>query len=354
MRFNTACRASALFLSAVLSASCATQPASQNAQLELELFVSEPDEINVVSALIIGPTEMMVVSAQGTKSAANRLADRIEETDRTLRYIFLTHPHFDHHQGASVLKARFPMARFVASPDVARLQRVRAPMDDEQSRARLGANAAVPYVLAEDYPADTIEIDGVPIELWRGIIGDAGLGYPDEPHTALYIPSLNALLPSDAVYHDAHVFLGGSSRESRMIWSAQLEGWLAREFEIVVPGHMAKTSLETLSPEVALSHTRNYIATYEAVLAESETSDQLIAAMIEKYPDIRHRQGLYLGAFFDFFEFRSMLIDKAGNVAAGPGPASPQEAEAQRRQFEAVRRAYNPPDRSDRESQAVD
>ena len=126
---------------------------SSAAPLELEVFVSEPKEINITSVLVMGPREMMVVSAQGTKSAATRLADLIASKDRTLKYIFLTHPHLDHSQGAGVLLKRFPEAQFIATPEVAALQRRRMPMDDALAAARFGDNAAIPSVPAEDFEA---------------------------------------------------------------------------------------------------------------------------------------------------------------------------------------------------------
>lgn len=89
------------------------------------MFVAEPAEIDVTLALIMGPTEMMVVSGQATKSTATRLADVIAATGLNLKYVFLTHPHLDHSQGASVLLERLPEASFMATPEVARLQRAR-------------------------------------------------------------------------------------------------------------------------------------------------------------------------------------------------------------------------------------
>ena len=58
-------------------------------------------EVNVNSVLIMGRTETPVVRAQGTRSAALRLADVIASKDLSLGYVYLTHPHLDHSQGAS-------------------------------------------------------------------------------------------------------------------------------------------------------------------------------------------------------------------------------------------------------------
>ena len=95
---------------ALIVLSLSAIPTALGSGLELEIFVSEPEEINITSVLIKGPTEMMVMCAQGQKSSATRLADRIEEIGLELKYIFLSHAHLDHSQGAGILKERFPKA----------------------------------------------------------------------------------------------------------------------------------------------------------------------------------------------------------------------------------------------------
>ena len=298
--------------------------AASEGELTLEVFVSEPNEINVTSPLIMGPTEMMVMSAQGTKSAAIRLADRIEEIkgDRTLKYIFLSHPHLDHSQGAGILLERFPEAQFIATPEVAALQRFRMVPDDELAMRRHKTNAAVPSVPVTTYTEDEILTDGHSIEIWKDIIGDAGVGQPDEPHVALHIPSLKAFMPSDVVYFNAHVMMGGSSKESRKIWRQQLQDWMKMDFEIVVPGHMLKTDLPNLTAQGALEHTYNYITAYEDVYADSETADELIDNMKALYPGMQHQSALYLGSFMNHQEMHRLMFNPTIESIANMLPTS--------------------------------
>ncbi|MPW28102.1 MBL fold metallo-hydrolase [Agarivorans sp. B2Z047] len=282
---------------------------ANESKLSLEVFISEPSEINVTSALIKGSSEMMVVSAQGTKSAANRLADQIEKTGLTLKYIFLTHPHLDHSQGASVLTKRFPEAQFIATPEVAALQRHRIELDDDLASSRHGDNAAIPSVPAIDYSETSLLIDGFEIEIWKDIIGDAGIGNPYEPHVALYIPSLNALLPSDVVYFQGHVMMGGSTPESRHLWMAQLREWQRLNLDIVVPGHMPKDKKEEWSADGALTHTLEYIERYDAALSESNSPKEVINTMISYYPEMGHRSALYLSAYIDFGQMHMLTFN---------------------------------------------
>lgn len=324
-----------------LVASMVTGQAAIAADLKMEIFVSEPQEINVTSPMIMGPTEMMVVSAQGTKSSATRLADEIESKNLELKYIFLTHPHLDHSQGASVLLKRFPNARFITTPEVAKFQHHRIPMDDALAVSRFKENAAVPSVEAEIFEGDELFIDGERIEIIKGLVGDVGVAEPDEPHVALHVPSLKALMPSDIIYFDAHVFLGGTTKESRAEWLKQIDGWLEQDFEIVVPGHMPKTSLPQLTAKGALTHSRAYIADYDRVIAESETPEALIEEMTKLYPEAQHLSALHLGAYINFKQLRKISFNP-DETPFGEGMTEEEIQKADELRYEQLKKANMP------------
>ena len=276
---------------------CITQSASAEG-LKTRIFNATAKEWNTTSVLIMGDTEMIVVCGQSMKSSAERLAREIRATGLKLKAVFLTHAHLDHSQGASVILKHFPEAKLIATPDVAARQRARIPTDDAFSRLILGPRAAVPSVPAEDYEGSTLEIDGEIVELWTGLYGDAATAPPDEPHTALYIPSLHTLIPSDIVYNNAHVSMGGTTPESRAKWVAQFEDWLERDFNLVVPGHQPAGS--ELTARGALTHTRAYVIAYGEEVERAATADELVAAMIRRFPHIKHEIALRLSARIDF------------------------------------------------------
>jgi glyoxylase-like metal-dependent hydrolase (beta-lactamase superfamily II) len=68
------------------------------------------------STLIFGARDAVLVDALMTVREATALADWIELHDRRLTTIYITHGHGDHHSGLSVVLARFPDARAVATP----------------------------------------------------------------------------------------------------------------------------------------------------------------------------------------------------------------------------------------------
>lgn len=278
---------------------------AESDELRVVLFNALPAELNTTSVLIMGPTEMIVVDAQGTKSSAIRLADEIEATGLKLKAIFVTHAHSDHSQGGSVLLKRFPEAKFIATPKVAQLQNIRAEGDNEAAISRYGDNAAVPSPLLEPYDKPVLTVDGDVIELWRGFAGDVGLGYEDEPHTVAYIPSLHILIPSDIVYNNAHVFLGGTTKKSRAKWIDQLSGWLEKDYAVVVPGHQPIGS--KLTATGALSHTLDYVRAFDAELDRAQSSDELMAAMNKRFPTIGHPLALHASAYYSFNEIYKLV-----------------------------------------------
>lgn len=277
--------------------------------LKLIHFVSQPQEINVSSAIVLGNKEAIVFAPQSTRSSATRLADEIEKTGRTLTYAYLGHPHFDHSQGASVLKERFPNAKFIAEPKVAALQRLRMEDNDEMAFKRYGDNAAIPSIPFEDYDSDKLMIEGREIQLWHNQYGDVGIGHEDEPHTVVYIPDLKALLPNDICYYGGHVFLGGSTKQSRAEWKKQIRSYMEMDLEVVIPGHVPRSWTPHMTAEGVLEHSLQYIEDYEEALESGSGSDEVIQKMLDKYPDLEHTSALYLGTLMNFQETHRLLFN---------------------------------------------
>ncbi|WP_430413811.1 MBL fold metallo-hydrolase [Parasphingorhabdus sp.] len=277
--------------------------------LRLRHFVSELNEINVSSSMIMGEQDMVLVATQATKLAAERLADEIEATGLNLETVYLGHAHTDHSQGASVLKQRFPEAQFLAAPRVSELQQLRMADDDERAISRFGENAAVPSVPFEPFDSDVITLEGREIQLWHDYYGDAGLGHPDEPHTVVYIPDLKALLGTDILYYDAHMMMGGSTPESREKWKAQIRDWMELDLAVAIPGHVPRQSVTDMTPEGVLKHSLTYIEAYEKALESNKTSNQVIEQMLNQYPDVEHKSALYMGVYLNFQETHKLLFN---------------------------------------------
>ncbi|WP_372572315.1 MBL fold metallo-hydrolase [Ruegeria jejuensis] len=285
------------------------EAAVPDSPLKLLHFISQANEINVSSSLIMGDKEVICVTAQATKYAAERLADEIEKTGRKLTYIYLDHPHLDHSQGATILKQRFPDAKCVGAPKVVKLQHLRMAADDEMARKRYGDNAAVPSLPFEPLDTDKIMLEGREIQLWHDQYGDVGIGEEDEPHTVIYIPDLKALLPTDICYFGAHMMMGGTTAKGREKWKEQIRSYMDMDLDVVIPGHVVRTWSDKLTPKATLEYSLGYIEDYEAALASSKTSNEVIEKMLKKYPEQEHVSALYMGTLINFGETHRLLFN---------------------------------------------
>ncbi len=70
----------------------------------------------ITSTLIFGENDAVLVDAMTTVAEAEALAAWIALHNRNLQTIYITHAHFDHFYGLSILLERFPDARALATP----------------------------------------------------------------------------------------------------------------------------------------------------------------------------------------------------------------------------------------------
>src|SRR6202041_2799698 len=70
----------------------------------------------ITSTLIFGEHDAVLVDAMTTVAEAEALASWVALHNRNLQTIYITHAHFDHFYGLSILLDRFPAARAIATP----------------------------------------------------------------------------------------------------------------------------------------------------------------------------------------------------------------------------------------------
>jgi glyoxylase-like metal-dependent hydrolase (beta-lactamase superfamily II) len=71
----------------------------------------------ITSTLIFGEHDAVLVDAMTTVAEAEALAHWVALHNRNLETIYITHAHFDHFYGLSILLDRFPGARAIAAQD---------------------------------------------------------------------------------------------------------------------------------------------------------------------------------------------------------------------------------------------
>lgn len=242
------------------------------------------------STLIYGEKDAVLVDTQLTVQAAKELTDWVIASGRNLTAIYVTHSHGDHHFGTSTLLKQFPGAKVLATPEVA------SRMGNEHSPERLQSlweklfPGQIPdsFASAEALPADEFELEGEKLVVVR-------LGHTDcDDTTALWVPSIGLLVAGDSVYGNTHPYMGESGTvESRLAWIAALDKLATLNSKVVVGGHSDPNS--SFGSE-AISETKAYFESFNRVVEESETAEEVYSRMMELYPARLNPGSLWGGA----------------------------------------------------------
>jgi glyoxylase-like metal-dependent hydrolase (beta-lactamase superfamily II) len=231
----------------------------------------------ITSTLIFGDNDAVLVDAMTTVAEANALADWIALHNRNLETIYITHAHFDHFYGLSILLDRFPSARAIATPKtVAAMQMSLTPAVERLARRMFPGQVATKLVAPEPYDEDTFALEGHELR----IIGQGRTDGPDS--TSLYVPSIGLIVAGDVVYNQCCMYVGDTTPESRKNWIADLDGLAALNPTIGVAGHK-----KTGAPDspAAIQETKRYLENFDR-LQKAATSDQdLFDQMTVLYPD---------------------------------------------------------------------
>ena len=115
----------------------------------------------ITSTLIFGEYDAVLVDAMGTVAEAEALADWVALHNRNLETIYITHAHFDHFYGLSILLDRFPGARAIATPKaVNAMQMSFTPTVERLARRMFPGQVATKLVSPEPYEHDTVHSRG--------------------------------------------------------------------------------------------------------------------------------------------------------------------------------------------------
>jgi len=141
----------------------------------------------ITSTLIFGDYDAVLVDAMGTVAEADALADWVALHNRNVETIYITHAHFDHFYGLSVLLDRFPGARAIATPDVVKAMRASfTPTVERLARRMFPGQVATKLVPPEPYEHQMFTLEGHELR----IIEQGRTDSPDS--TSLYVPSIRS------------------------------------------------------------------------------------------------------------------------------------------------------------------
>lgn len=281
--------AQSLFTSLIAAASLAISGAALAASTpNLETYNPGHDAVfPVASVLVTGEHDAILVDAQFGKRQAEQLVQKVRQSGKTLRQIYISHGDPDYYFGLDTLTAAFPDAEVLASaPTVAHIQRT---MNDKLAYwgPKLGADAPKRLVVPKVLQGDHLTLEGHTLQVM-------GLNGPQPERTYLWMPSLKAVFGGVVLSSNLHVWMADTqTAQSHADWLKTLADIQALKPAMVIPGH-ALPGPQSAAESVAF--TAGYIRAFDAETAKAKDAAALIEAMKKRYPGLAEEASLELSA----------------------------------------------------------
>ncbi|MFI5776183.1 MBL fold metallo-hydrolase [Nocardia sp. NPDC051570] len=241
----------------------------------------------ITSTLIYGEFDAVLVDPLTTVDDARALAEWVALHRRNLTTIYITHGHFDHYFGLSVLLDRFPDARAIATPGSVELMNRTDPDLARHSQKMFPGQFPTRIVTPEPYSGDTFTLEGHELR----IIEQGRTEAVDS--TSLHVPSIDLVVGGDVLYNQCHMFVGDTTPESRENWIAALDRLAALKPRIAVAGHKKTGAPDT--PD-AIEGSKNYLRDFGRLRESSLSDEEIYNEMTKLYPDwVSHQSWLMFG-----------------------------------------------------------
>jgi glyoxylase-like metal-dependent hydrolase (beta-lactamase superfamily II) len=230
----------------------------------------------ITSTLIFGQHDAVLVDAMGTVAEAEALADWVALHNRNLQIIYITHGHFDHFYGLSILLDRFPGARAIATPKtVEAIKASLVPPVSDFARQLFPGQIPTKFVAPEPYEQDMFTLEGHELR----IIQQGRTDVSDS--TSLYVPSIGLIVAGDVVYNQCRMYVGDTTPESRQNWIADLDRLAALNPTMVVAGHKKPGAPD--SP-ATIQDSKRYLQDYDRLKKTATSDRELFDQMTALYP----------------------------------------------------------------------
>jgi glyoxylase-like metal-dependent hydrolase (beta-lactamase superfamily II) len=229
------------------------------------------------STLIFGENDAVLVDAMTTVAEAEALTAWIALHNRNLETIYITHAHFDHFYGLSILLDRFPDARAIATPrTVNAMQMFLSPAVERLARRMFPGQVATKLIAPEPYERDTFTLEGHDLR----ILEEGRTDGVDS--TSLYVPSIGLIVAGDVVYNQCRMYVGDTTPESRKNWIGDLDRLAELNPTMVVAGHKKPGAPD--SP-AAIQDTKRYLQDFDRLQKTAKSDEDLFDQMTALYPD---------------------------------------------------------------------
>ena len=253
--------------------------------LQIEIYVPENAIFPIASTLIYGEKEAILINGQFQASKARELIDRIKATGKELTTIFVSYSDPDYYFALDTLKGEFPNVRIVATPQTAWL--IDATKEEKLAvwKEQLGADTPQELITPAALTGN-LEIEGHVIEVHQS--------KNDPAHIFLWIPALKTALGGVSIFTGSHPWLADTTDLTSLdLWIAQLEDIAALSPEKVIAGHIIGEYSD--SPEI-VSFMEGYLRSWRSAAENAKSSNDIIAPMLTKYPNLPVQEFLDMGA----------------------------------------------------------
>jgi glyoxylase-like metal-dependent hydrolase (beta-lactamase superfamily II) len=243
------------------------------------------------STLISDDDGALLVDCLITEQEGRGLAAWVKSHDRELRYVYITHPHADHFLGLPEILAEFPEASPVA------LAESIPAMEEQISPGYMQVWGGFFPGQLTGKPVPPAPLAGTSIPVGGSTATVIPVGTTDTGHSSLvHVPGLSLVVSGDVVYNQTHMWLMGSTPDSRASWVRALDAVAALEADTVIAGHRNPQAADD-DARRQIAECRRYIADFEAALERSSAPAGLIDRMTAAYPDLANPYTLWVAAY---------------------------------------------------------
>jgi glyoxylase-like metal-dependent hydrolase (beta-lactamase superfamily II) len=244
------------------------------------------------TSTLIGDDEgSVLVDCLITEQEGRELAAWVKAHDRELGYVYITHPHADHFYGLPEILAAFPAARPVALAESV------PAMEEQISPGYLQVWSGFFPDQLTSKPVAPRPLEGTTIPVGGSTATVIPVGTTDTGYSSVvHVPGLSLVVSGDVVYNQTHMWMAGSTPDSRASWAKALDTVAALEAGVVIAGHRNPHATDD-DARRQIGECRRYIADFEIALERSSTPGELVDRMTEAYPDLANPYTLWVAAY---------------------------------------------------------
>lgn len=230
------------------------------------------------ATLVSGATEVVLIDALHLKEEVEELGDLIERTGKKLTTIYITHDHADHYLGFGPLLERFPEAKCLALPHV--VESMKQTMEAQAGLWQLlfGDACVTPGPLPDPIEGDTLYVDGSPLRIIEVKQADI------HPSSIVHVPELDLVVAGDSIYNEIHPMLGLSTPGEWQDWLETIDLVESLQPKMLVAGHRRPDGNDH-AVDTMIAQTRSYIQDFSAAFDVAKDVQELVGAMMAKYPN---------------------------------------------------------------------